>query len=426
MRVLLTGGTGFIGREIQRQLLASGHEVRAVVRRPDRIPKTAGLEAVAGDFSVDTEPSAWKERLEGIDAVVNAVGIIRERGASTFDTVQRKTPIALFDACAESGVRRVVQVSAMGASPDHGQPFLATKGVADEHLASLQLDSVILRPSLVVGADGESARLFRGLAALPVVPIPGDGSYRFNPLHVEDVGKAACVALEMETMPTGAFDLGGAQQVSLEGMLLALRQWLGERASGPTLSIPLALMALPAWFGDLTGIGPIDSAQLSMLKDGAAADTAPFEAAFGFVPRGLDALLAEQPPTEAERWHARLAQLKVPMRLLIATIWLITPTVSLAQWDLGLELQLRSGVPEALAPLLLVSSCVLEYAIAIPLLIGRWVRAAGWVQIGLMCFFTVFLSVTQSELWLDPFGPLSKNLPLIAATLGMIALEDRR
>ncbi len=426
MRVLLTGATGFIGREIQHQLLRRGHTVRAVVRRPAALGIAEGLEAIAGDFSTDREAGAWAPRLEGVDAVVNAVGIIRERGTSTFDAVQTRAPIALFDACVKSDVRRVVQISAMGASPDHPQPFLATKGLADQHLSSLALDAVVLRPSLVVGADGESARLFRGLAALPVVPIPGDGGFLFNPIHVEDVAEAVCVALEADEMPSGAYDLGGAQRVSLKQMLLSLRGWLGERPSGPTVSIPLAVMKLPALLGDLTGVGPIDSAQLAMLRDGAPADAAPFARDFGFTARGLDTLLRERPPTEAERWHARLAQLRVPIRLLVASIWLITPTVSLAQWELGLALQRQSGVPDALAPTLLVGSCVLEYGIAIPLLIGRWVRPAGWIQIGLMLFFTAFLSATQPSLWLDPFGPLSKNLPLIAATLAMLALEDRR
>lgn len=425
MRVLLTGATGFIGRQILRCLLERGHTARVVVRRPAVFDGLEGVEAVSGDFTTDHVPSVWCTRLEGIDAVVNAVGIIRERGSCTFEAVQRAAPIALFDACVEAGVKRVVQISAMGARVDHPQPFLATKAVADEHLLSLSLDASVIRPSLVVGADGESARLFRGLAALPIVPIPGDGAFPFTPVHVDDVANAVCVALEADEMPKGAHDVGGAQRVTLKEMLLSIRAWLGERPTGPTISIPLALMKLPALFGDLTGVGPIDSAQLSMLADGSACDPEPFEAAFGFRPRGLDELLAEQPATESERWHARLAQLRVPIRLLIATIWLITPTVSLAQWELGLELQLRSGVPEALAPLLLISSCALEYLIAIPLLIGRWVRAAGWAQIALMLFFTVFLSVTQTELWLDPFGPLSKNLPLIAATLAMIALEDR-
>ena len=425
MRVLLTGATGFIGGEVLRRLLAAGHEVRAVVRRPSALTPRPGLEIVAGDFATDHDPALWRTRLGDVDAVVNTVGIIRERGGSTFSAVQTAAPHALFEASVDCGVQRIVQISAFGARPDHPQPFLSSKGIADKYLLSLPVQAAVLRPSLVVGADGESARLFRGLASLPIVPIPGDGGFRFNPVDVSDVARAATEALSSSEMPVGAYDLGGADQLTLEEMLLRLRTWLGEREGGPTAHLPLALMRLPAWFGDLTGLGPIDSAQLALLQDGAPVDLGPFEAAFGFTPRGLDSLLLEAPPTEAERWHARLAQLKVPIRLLIATIWLITPTVSLVQWDLSLELQLRSGVPASLAPVLLLASCALEFLIAIPLLVGRHVRTAGWMQLALMAFFTVFLSATQPQLWLDPFGPLSKNLPLIAGTLAMIALEDR-
>jgi uncharacterized protein YbjT (DUF2867 family)/uncharacterized membrane protein YphA (DoxX/SURF4 family) len=423
VRILLTGATGFVGQEICEALLTGGHRVRAVARHPEAQAKRPGLEWISGDFATDHDAKTWTQRLEGVDAVVNAVGIIRERGGSTFQAVHGLAPRAMFDAAAASGISRVVQISAMGVDADGADlPYQRTKAETDRHLLGLDLSATVLRPSLILGERGQSARLFRQLAALPVVPIAGTGDYGFRPIHVADLARAVLIALEAPEMPTGVFDLGGHQRVTLKELLLATRAWLGERPSGPCIHVPLALIRPAALIGDLSGRGPIDSAMLRMLQAGADDEVERFEAAFGFQARGVHDLYTEFESTEAVRLEARLDPWRTPIRLLVASIWLITPVVTLAQWDLGIELLAQSGFGGAPAPYLLVGSCVLELVLAACLLLGRAVRAVGWFQIALMVFYSIALSFSQAEMWLDPFGPLAKNLPLIAATLAMIAL----
>lgn len=427
MRVLLTGATGFVGGAICSELLRAGHEVRAVARRAPPGPDRPGLEWIEGDFAQDHTAQVWLPRLEGVDAVVNAVGIIREAKGSTFEAVHQRAPIALFEACRSRAISQVVQISAMGvADPGSTMPYQTTKLAADNWLQGSGLSSVILRPSLIQGVEGESAQLFRELAALPIVPIVGSGQYPLRPLQVDDLSRAVRLALELQPRVTGCFDIGGAQVVTLEEMLLCIRSWLGERPSGPTLKLPSALVGFAARIGDLTGVGMIDSATWKMLQAGSAAPIDEFTEAFGFTPRGLAESLALAPAGPALRWHARLRPLKVPIRLLVASIWLITPAVSLWRWELSLSLLHKSGFHAEVSPILLVSSCAFEVLLAISLLTGRLVRWTGAVQIALMVFYTGVLSITQPELWLDPLGSLSKNLPLIAATLAMIALEDPR
>lgn len=111
--VLILGASGFLGRHIAAALAAAGHEVIRGVRRP---PAGDGARYVAVDYERDHEPADWLPRLERVDAVVNAAGILRERGRSTFEALHVRAPAALFRACAQARVRRVVQVSALGAA----------------------------------------------------------------------------------------------------------------------------------------------------------------------------------------------------------------------------------------------------------------------------------------------------------------------
>lgn len=158
MRILIAGANGFIGSALCRALSAAGHDVRRGVRLPQ----------VADEIAIDftrPDPAAWAAALRGCDAAINAAGILRENGNQTFLALHTQGPRDFFRACAAAGVRRVVQISAQGAG--HGEaPFLASKRAADAFLQTLPLAALewqIVRPALVYGENGASARLFRRL-----------------------------------------------------------------------------------------------------------------------------------------------------------------------------------------------------------------------------------------------------------------------
>ena len=117
---------------------------------------------------------------------MNAVGILRERGGQTFDAVHTRTPVALFDACIAAGVRRIVQISALGADTGNSGYF-RSKRAADARLAATEANWVIVQPSLVYGPGGTSARMFSMMASLPLTPLPGDGKQLVQPIHVDDL-----------------------------------------------------------------------------------------------------------------------------------------------------------------------------------------------------------------------------------------------
>ena len=188
MRVLVTGAYGLIGAACLARLHRDGHVLvgagRSVGEARRRLPFARWVEA---DFARLMTPAAWRPLLTGIDAVVNCVGVLQDGARDDTSRVHVEATAALFDACRQAGIRRVVHISAIGAERDGPTGFSRTKAAAEAHLAALDLDWVILRPGLVLAPEvhGGTAML-RALAAFPLVtplvaagePHPGGGHAR--------------------------------------------------------------------------------------------------------------------------------------------------------------------------------------------------------------------------------------------------------
>ena len=147
MRILLTGANGFIGAQLTAVLLASGHQVVGAVRQPasfqQRFPQA---DAVAIDLNRDLKLEDWLPRLAGIDAVINCAGILQGELGQSAEAIHYLAPKALFDACARLGISRVIQISAISADAEASTAYAMTKLQADDHLRSLHLDWIVLRP----------------------------------------------------------------------------------------------------------------------------------------------------------------------------------------------------------------------------------------------------------------------------------------
>ncbi len=227
MKILLTGASGFIGRNLTRLLAAHGHALRPVSRRH-------GL-----DMSRMTSPEDWQPWLEGIDGVVNAVGIIGETRGQRFDLLHTQAPVALFEACRLAGIRRVVQISALGADETAVSAYHLSKRAADEALLRLDLPGTVLRPSLIYGRGGTSAAMLLRVAALPLVPVLEAGGQILQPVHISDV---VATILRVLTGPLvrGAFDIVGPQAMPYSAWMQSLRASQGL-PQGRLLPIPVAV-----------------------------------------------------------------------------------------------------------------------------------------------------------------------------------------
>ena len=424
MRILLTGSNGFIGRRLRDRLLDEGHDVLCAardLRRPD--PRCT---TVVADFAAATPPP-WHEHLRGVDAVVNTAGIFRERGRGEFEAVHARGPIALFEACAAAGVRRVIQISALGADADAPTEFLRSKRRADLHLLALPLDATIVQPSLVFGVEGASTRRLLALASLPLLAVPGDGRQRVQPLHVDDL-VTALVAL-LGAAP-GAWRgrrvaAVGPQPLSLQDYLVALRA--GMRLPAPPIwHVPERLVQVAAAVGTRLPGALFDRAAWEMLQRGNVAPSDDMRVLLGAPPRAARQFVAQE-VAPAVRDAAQLAWLLPLLRVTLAFLWIATAVVSLGVYPIAdsLALLARAGVPESLRPWALGGAALLDLAFGIACIASlprrRWLWAA---QALLILVYSIVITVRLPEYWLHPFGPLTKNVPLLAL-LALLWTLDR-
>jgi uncharacterized protein YbjT (DUF2867 family) len=379
--------------------------------------------AIAIDFTRDLHVADWLPRLRGIDVVVNAAGILRERGTSTFAALHRDAPRALFDACVQSGVRQVVQVSALGADDDATSGYHTSKRDADRHLATLPLASAIVQPSLVYGPGGASARVFEALATWPVLPLPGGGAQRIQPVHVDDLVDAIVALVGRDTRPGTSLAVVGPQALTLAEYLQRLRDALGRRRAR-VIALPMPLVRIAASVAALAPGALVDRETLSMLERGSTADVAPLAALLGRMPRPVEAFVAP-PLADAIRARAVLAWQLPLLRLSIAAVWIWTGIVSLGLYPVGHSYALleRLGITGSLATISLYGAALLDIALGVATLATRRRRWIWRAQIAIIVGYTVLISVWLPEFWLHPYGPLTKNLPLVVAIWLVATLE---
>jgi uncharacterized protein YbjT (DUF2867 family) len=429
MRILICGATGFLGRHLGRRLLQAGHTVVALARHA---PRSAigdfATEVVTGDMGRDIHPAAWLPRLAGIDAVVNAVGILREQGPQRFEDLHVRGPMALFDACAQAGVARVVQISALGADDEARSRYHLSKREADRHLLSLPLAATIVQPSLVYGPGGASASLFTTWASLPLVPLPGPGRQAVQPLHVDDLVTAVQALLEEKDAGAQGtiLPLVGPEPLALREFLRRLRQGM-KLPPARWIEVPPALVRAAATLAGFWPRALFDLETLQMLERGNTAPAAATGRLLGRPPRPVQAFV-EPERADAERTLARLSWLLPPLRLSIALVWIVTGLLSFGLYPVqdSYALLARLGITGSMAALALYGAAALDLALGIATLAVRGRPILWWLQIVLMLGYMALITWALPEFWLHPFGPILKNLPMLAAVGLLLALEKPR
>jgi uncharacterized protein YbjT (DUF2867 family) len=435
MRILLTGASGFIGHHLLQSLLAEGHDVVCAVRKlkQNNDPQLSFIQA---DFTKDTDKSAWLARLSGIDAVINTVGIFRESGAQTFDKLHVQTPRALFAACAEShDVHMVVQLSALGADEEADTAYHLSKKAADDYLASLPVRAVIVQPSLVYGSDGASARVFKAMASMPVALRFGDAPQLVQPIHIDDV-VAAIVTLLRRRLHVDAggqadgtaqrivqrIPLVGPQALAFIDYLASLRAAMGMGRLR-VMRLPGGLSRLLARFGRWLPGGLLDPEALRMLDRGNTGDPAPTLRLLGRPARPIGSFVLD---ARAERARAQLDWLLPVLRISIAVVWIFTAIVSAFVYPAAdsYELLARTGIPAGLRPLMLYGAAVFDLLMGLGIVLLKRRRWLWLAQLGLIGFYTVVIAWKLPEFLVHPYGPLTKNLPMLAAIWLLYALED--
>ncbi len=422
MRILVTGATGFVGRHIVQALGSQHHDLVLTSRTPQ-----AGMDGHDWrciDFATAHSPDDWRDLVENVDLVINAVGIFKPTGAQSFEALHDRAPRALFEACKRAGVKRIIQISALGTDESATSAYHLSKQRADDALARLGVEWVVLRPSLIIGSDGESWRFFNALASLPVTPVIGEGTQPLQPISIDDVTKAVLASIHRPEAAGYRINLVGGESVTLKTYLQALSKWLHRSKFSP-VPIPYGLAGVLAGAGHLLADMPFNRQAVSMLKEARAFDGNDCQSKLGFTPMGLAQFLTKKPASKETRSAASLYFLGPVLRIALAFMWLMAGVVSLFFYPLeqSLALLAKLGFAGSMGTLAFYGAALSDILIGLSLLMRFRIRQIAILQLGLIVVYTAALSWVAPFMWADPFGPLVKNIPILVSILIMQKLE---
>lgn len=428
MAVLLIGATGFIGSAVLARLRSDGIAVVATTHSSNP-PPTSGVRWTRLDLREAVAPETWTPLLAGVKAVINCAGVLQDSVRDSTAAVQDEAPRALFAACEQAGVRRVVHLSAMNADRESLTDFSRTKKAAEQDLMARDLDWVILRPSVVVGraAYGGSA-LFRGLAALPVAFEPPDA----GPLQIvqlDEVVETIVRLMQPDAPARVAMELAGPEALSFGEVVAAYRQWLGWTPAR-RLAAPRWLMSVAYAAGDFAGaLGwrpPIRSTARKEMTRGAVGDPSEWIRLTGLRPRPLAEALAREPASVQERWFARLYFLKAVVFTVFSIFWIGTAIISLGPgFHIGMGYMLAGGAGPLAAPSV-VAGALTDLVVGALIAFRRTARIGLLAALAVSVFYIIAGTAILPVLWADPLGPMWKIWPILALNLVALAILDER
>lgn len=429
MRILITGANGFIAREIIAHLTTAGHEIIACAHNKvlENVPYTHVFKA---DFTKATTPGYWLPHLINVDVVINCVGVFQTIQEKTMWNIHYEAPKALFEACVLQGVKKIIQISALGVDKVD-VPYAKSKLALDNHLQTLEIDSAILRPGLVYGKGSYGgSSLFRGLAGFPfIIPMPGRGAEQLQqPVHINDLTHIVEKTL---TLPgKQILCVVGEEKISVKDLLVKLRHWLGFKKAWP-LVVPDIFIRLGAKIGNYIPNSPLSETGVKMMtvdNTASKAEMQNLENEVHIKPRSFTHGLNGMVSSVQDRWHARLYFLRPLLRVSIAFIWIFSGIVSLlpVSSSLGIDLMTQAKIPSTFQPFVLYFFSTIDILLGLATLFNYRLLLTGFIQCVLILFYTAAISFYLPLYWLDPFAPVAKNIPLFVAILIMMALESER
>lgn len=267
MKVLVTGGTGFIGPKIVHALRAQGREVRALVRQPSRGAALAnlGAELVTGDV---TDPASLNAAIDGCTHVVHLVSIIKGR-PQDFERVMSQGTRNLVAAAKERRIEgRFVLMSALGTTEQTAAavPYYGAKWSMEKDVVASGLEYTIFRPSFVFGRGGALPTFVKQVRYSPVVTVIGSGKQRIQPIWVDDVAEYFARAIDAPNAANRLFELGGPDVVTWDGLYTTIGKVLGKRRR--LAHVPSSLARTGASLTQWAPGAPLTADQVTMIEAG--------------------------------------------------------------------------------------------------------------------------------------------------------------
>ena len=288
MVVLVTGATGFLGRQVVRELLARHHQVRCLVHTPgrERIFSDRSLQIHYGSV---TDLDALGAACQGVEAVIHLAAIIQQTPNATFEEINRQGTANLVGVCRElGGVKHFILVSAIGAASHPSFRYTHSKWQSEQEVINGGLPYTTLRPSIIFG---EGDAFLNSLAALvrvcPLVPVIGGGRNRFQPIAAADVARCIALTLERDDLKGRTIEIGGPDQPSYNEIISIVARTMGKRRS--RIHLPVWMMRPNvALMEKLLPRPPITGEQLRMVTNRNVTELESVAQTFGFTPRPLE------------------------------------------------------------------------------------------------------------------------------------------
>jgi uncharacterized protein YbjT (DUF2867 family) len=264
VRILVTGGTGFVGPKIVHALRAEKRDVRALARRPESASQLAswGVEVVPGDV---TDAASLAAAVDGCTHVIHLVALIQGR-PEEFHRVMTEGTEKLVAAAKQAGVERFILMSALGTSPESAAyvPYYAAKLAMEQTVGASGLEHTIFRPSFVFGKGGALKTFVRQVKVAPVVAVIGPGTQRSQPIWIEDVAAYFARSVDMPEAANRTFELGGPDIVDWNGLYRTIAKVLGKRRV--LLHVPFGLARAGAAATQRLPGAPLTTDQVAMLQ----------------------------------------------------------------------------------------------------------------------------------------------------------------
>lgn len=284
--IAVTGATGFLGSHLVATLLAEGESVRGLVRPGSTASGESGAEYIRGDVR---RRETARDLLRGCDAAVHLAASFSPSDDVAEIIVEGTR--ALLAAAREASIGRVVFLSCLGAEAASHSSYLAAKWEAEQLVRSSELPTVILRPSVILGrGDGVTRPLAELIRSWPVIPIPGTGEHRSQPVDVDDVVRCVLTALRSEDLLGEMISIGGPMFITFRQLSDLLSGQLNEikpKVLVPDAYLPLLGRILPP--GSRALFAP---ARLAVIRQGIVASPGIVPRMFGFEPRSVVPALA--------------------------------------------------------------------------------------------------------------------------------------